>query len=137
MCSVISHYQTNTRITILILDINEHLKLSPLVELAQIPELLEGQTQKIQEELGQIIKESIEALASPGTSASTSQGVPASTGSVKMNLIYNPLIVGQENAYAFVENSLINDGEAKNIGFLGKVRSGKILLLNTLFNSEN
>ena len=59
MCSVISHYQTNTRITGLISDINEHLKLSPLVELAQIPELLEGQTQNIQGELGKITKESI------------------------------------------------------------------------------
>ena len=121
----------------MISDINEHLKLSPLVELAQILELLEGQTQKLQEELGKIIKGSIEALASPGTSASTSQGVPASTSSAKMKLIDEPLIVGQENAYAFVEKSLINDGEAKNIRLLGKGGSGKTLLLNILFNSEN
>ena len=86
----------------MISDINEHLKLSPLVELAQIPKLQEGQTQKLQEELGQIIKESIEALAFPGTSVSTSQGVPASTGSAKMKLIDEPLTVGQYNAYAFV-----------------------------------
>ena len=76
-------------------------------------------------------------MASPGTSASTSQGVPASTGSTKMKLIDEPLIVGQENAYAFVENSLINDEEAKNIGLLSKGGLGKTLLFNTLFNNEN
>lgn len=89
MCNIISRYQTSRRIRGLISEINEHIELSPLVALAQIPELLEGQTQKLQEELGQIV-----ALTSSSTFASTYHGVLAPTRSAMMKLIDEPLIVG-------------------------------------------
>lgn len=130
-CNVVLRYQTSMKISGLILHINEHLKLSPLVELAQLPELLEEQTQKLQQNLGQI-KEAIETLAS----SSTSPGGLSPTGYAEMKLIDEPFTVGQQEGFSVLENLVIEDAEAKNIGVLGKGGSGKTLILKKLFNSE-
>jgi len=124
-------YQTSMKISGLILRINEHLKLSPLVELAQIPELLEEQTHKLQEGYEQI-KEALEAKPSSSSSAS---GL-APTGCAEMKLIDEPFIVGQLKSFSILEDLVIDEAERKNIGVLGKGGSGKTLILKTLFNSE-
>eukprot|EP00253_Pinus_taeda_P034708 PITA_34708 len=114
----------------LISEINEHVKLSPLVELAHISELLEEQTLKLQDDLEQI-KEGIEALGS----SSTSRGALPSISSANMTLIEEPLIVGQQKTFSILEKLVIDEVEANSIGVLGKGGSGKTLLLKTLFNS--
>ena len=122
-CNVVLRYQTSMKISRLILHINKHLKLAPLVELAELAQ--------IQKDLGQI-KESLEAKPS----SSTSHGGLAPTGCAEMKLIDEPFIVGQQKAFSVLEDLVIKDAEAKNIGVLGKGGSGKTLILKTLFNSE-
>lgn len=113
----------------MISDIEEHIKLSPLLVL--------DQNQEFRAELRQT-KETIEAWASStNNSASTSQGTLASTGSANMKFIDEPLIVGQDIVLANVEELVIADdkGDMK-IGVHGKGGFGKTLLLKTIFNSE-
>jgi len=53
-----------------------------------------------------------------------------------MKLIDEPFIVGQQEAFSLLENLVMEDAEANNIGMLGKARSRNTLILNMLFNSE-
>lgn len=131
MWGFFSQHQTSTKITNLIADIDQHLTLSPLVHMVQTQELtrkmMEGQKQ---------IRESIEALASSSNPASTSQAARSPVGSVRTKSIDEPLIVGQDKAFASMDKWVINDVEANSIGVLGKGGSGKTLLLKRIFNSK-
>lgn len=114
---VLSRYQTSRRISGLISEIENHLKLAPTVNL-----LLHVEKQRESDQ------------ASSSTSASTSKAL-APTASF---FIEEDLIVGQKRAFATLENSVI-DAEANSlfrIGVLGKGGSGKTLLLKTVFNSQ-
>jgi len=128
---VVSRYQTSTKITDLIADIDKYLTMSPLVHMVQSQEqtrkMLEGQKQ---------INERIEALASSSTSASTSEAAHAPIGTARIKLIDEPLIVGQDKAFASMDKWVIDDAKVNSIGVLGKGGSGKTLLLKRLFNSE-
>lgn len=127
----ISRYLPRRKISSLVSEIDGLLRLSPLVELAQIPELLEEQTQVLMEGLGQIMKESVEAVASSSSSSATSSQSLSSTGF----FIPETLIVGQERTFAAVEK-LVIDPEVSRVGVVGKGGSGKTLLLKAVFNSE-
>jgi len=87
--------------------------------------------EELKQEIGQSMKESIEAMPSSSTfSATTSQSL-ASTGF----FIHEPLIVGQERSFAKLEK-LVIDSELSCIGVVGKGGSGKTLLLKRIFNSK-
>jgi ATPase subunit of ABC transporter with duplicated ATPase domains len=75
-------------------------------------------------------------LASSSTAASTSQAAHAPIGTARTKLIDEPLIVGQDKAFASMDKWVIDDVEANSIGVLGKGGSGKTLLLKRLFNSQ-
>lgn len=98
--NVIIRYQSSRKIIHLISDIKEHLKLSPLAAWAQIPELLE----ELKQEIGQTMKESIEAMPSSSTSSATTFQSLASTGF----FIHEPLILGQERDFATLKKLVID-----------------------------
>jgi dephospho-CoA kinase len=121
-CGLISRYQTSNKINRLISDIDKHLKLLPLIQMVQTQELL----------LGQLIqRESLQDSAS--SSATTSVQVPTAG-----LFIDEPLIVGQEEAYAKLERFVMNAERESffRIGVVGKGGSGKTLLLKRVFNSQ-
>lgn len=130
MWDVVSRYQTSKKVTDLVTDIDKLLTLSPLAHMVQtqkqIRNIMEGQTQ---------INKNIEALAASSSRFATiSQTTHAPMG-LSSKLIDEPLIVGQEKAFANLEKMVIDD-VVSNIGVLGKGGSGKTLLLKQLFNSE-
>lgn len=117
--NVLSCYQTSTRISRLISNINEHLDFSSLLHIHQIH--------------GGQMTETMEADMD---SASSSHGFHAQVGTAMTKLIDEPLIVGQDKATADLYKLIMEDPEARNIGVLGKGGSGKTLLLKTVFNSK-
>lgn len=118
--NVFSCYQTSTRISRLISNINAHLDISSLSHIAQIEE---GQMTATME-------------ADMDSAVSNYQGFHAPAGTAMTKLIDEPLIVGQDKATADLYKLMIEDPEAKNIGVFGKGGSGKTLLLKTVFNSK-
>lgn len=118
----VSRYQTSKKITGLILNIDKHLKLVQLINLAQTQGLHAMQRESAQ-------------AASSSASASTSLQVTHAT--TTGFFIEEALIVGQEEALASLEKSVMADCESLLIiGVLGKGGSGKTLLLRRLFNSQ-
>jgi len=128
---IVSRYQSSTKIIDLIADIDKHLTLSPLVHMAQT----QLQSLKFLEKQKQM-NESIEALTSSSTAASTSQSAHASIATARSKFIHEPLIVGQDKSFASMDKWVIDDVEANSTGVLGKGGSGKTLLLKRLYNSE-
>lgn len=109
----------------MISDIRKHLQSVPLISMLQNEELLERLSR---------IEELHASPVSASTSATSTQP-DASRGF----FINEPLIVGQHNAFAALEKSVMEaEGESSFscIGVLGKGGSGKTLLLKTVFNSE-
>lgn len=115
----VSRYQTSKRITGLISNIEKHLKLVQLINLAQTQGLHAMQ------------REIAEPAGSSSASASTSTAATAGF------FIEEALIVGQEEALESLEKSVMADCESLlSIGVVGKGGSGKTLLLRRLFNSQ-
>jgi Leucine-rich repeat (LRR) protein len=121
-CDIITRYRTSKKITRLILDIHKHMKLLPLIQLAQTQELLLGQWMQ---------RESLQDSAS--SSATNSVQVPTAGF-----FIDETLIVGQEEAYAKLEKFVMAEEKQSlfRIGVVGKGGSGKTLLLKRVFNSQ-
>lgn len=116
---IYSRYQMSRKISGLISEIKKHLALVPLV-------LLEQQTQMHME------KHAESAQASTSSSASAPQA-PTRTF-----FIEEALIVGQDQAFATLEQ-LVIDAEVNTVfrtGVVGKGGSGKTLLFKRIFNSE-
>lgn len=124
--NIFSRYQTSIKIANLKSDIDNHLKSVSMIQL--------GLTQEVLLRLS-TLRESVQASA--GSSASTSMQTIAP--SAEGFFIEEPLIVGQEDAFAVLERFVVEAEEEGSslfrIGVVGKGGAGKTLLLRTVFNS--
>jgi len=125
--NIISRYQTSIQIANLKSDIAKHLESVHLIQLALTHEvLLEQSTQR----------ENVEASASSSASTSMQAIAPTAEGF----FIEEPLIVGQEEAFAVLEKFVVEaEGEGNSlvrIGVVGMGGAGKTLLLKRVFNSQ-
>ena len=124
-CDFITRYQTSRRITRLVSEINQHLDPATLMAWASLLQEFGQSIERVKEELVDI-KESVRALAS-------SQAPSTSAGSTGF-FIKEPLIVGQENDLARLEESVIDEAAKSpflRIDVVGKGGSGKSLLLSS------